>query len=121
MGDDPIQQNPDQGDHTKVLTDLGLKWDFIAGIAWVSFTRMGPGVVVVTVLQDGSLDIEYGGGSDPCDPHADLMREYDPERQVVLAVVRDGEEHVYVLDGSPPPPEAFENDKDKILNAEEVD
>lgn len=82
---------------------------------------MGPGVVVITVLEDGSLDIEYGGGIDPCDPHADLMREYDPGRQVVLAVLREGEEQVYVLVGSPPPPEAFELNKDKILGAEEVD
>ena len=81
-------------------------WPRIAATAWEGFTGQGRGVVTVV---DGSMlpALAYRVGA-PCGCHEEVVGGYDPEREVVLAVVDDDGDDRWIarLGGWPTPAEA---------------
>jgi hypothetical protein len=82
-----------------------IGWQHIASLAWHGFITHGRGAVIIHIGANVASWTFHPGG--PCSCFAQAVETYDPEHQVVVSVVRDGEKAVYVLDGWPPPPAAF--------------
>ena len=86
------------------FTDLLLEhWPRIAAAAWDGWLVHGRGTVTI---EDGSVPpvLAYRSGS-PCPCHASQVEGYDPEREVVVAVVEPGGEVPWIqtLSGEPRP------------------
>jgi hypothetical protein len=101
-----------------LLNDLvETHWETAARHAWRQFEERGPGAIVfpVEASSDGDRQpLRYLTFSDP-DAAAsgsfaklfELVQDYDPERQVVIAAVLPDESTVFdVYERSPAPPEA---------------
>ena len=84
--------------------DLLLEhWPRIAATAWEGWLVHGRGTVTI---ENGSIPpaLAYRPGS-PCPCHADQVEAYDPEREVVVAVIQPGGEFPWIqtLSGVPRP------------------
>jgi hypothetical protein len=84
--------------------DLLLEyWPRIAATAWEGWLVHGRGTVTI---ENGSIPpaLAYRSGS-PCPCHAEQVAAYDPEREVVVAVIDTGGQvpWIYTLSGEPPP------------------
>lgn len=80
------------------------EWRRLAAIAWGGYLESGAGHVVIEV--DGEVHYRYLPGA-PRGCRAELIDDYDPETQVVVAIHRDGASLVLRLDGWPKPPAAW--------------
>jgi len=79
-------------------------WPVVAALAWEAQLEHGRGVVVVDD-ERGVLTFQSGA---PCACHDALVAAYNPEREVVVALVCEREHPVFrVLAGWPAPPDAF--------------
>lgn len=99
--------------------DLILEhWRPIAAYARDGFLSRGRGTVWIRVGAEGDIAARYEPGS-PCECHAELVRDYDPDTEAVVTVVVEGEEDsgnpVYRVKGRPSPVEAV-----AIVTAEDV-
>jgi hypothetical protein len=86
-----------------IFLDLLLEhWRKIAATAWDGWLAHGRGMITI---EDGSVPpaLAYRPGTCPC--HASLIAAYDPEREVVVAVIQpDGEiPWIQTLSGTPRP------------------
>ena len=84
--------------------DLLLEhWPRIAAVAWDGWLIRGRGTVTI---ENGSVPpvLAYRPGA-PCPCHASQVEAYDPEREVVVAVVEPGGEVPWIqtLSGEPRP------------------
>jgi hypothetical protein len=96
-----------EGTRDPFLDLLLAHWPRIAAVAWDGWQLRGRGAVTI---EDGSRPpvIDYLPGA-PCNCHAEAVKVYDPEGQVVVAIIRpDNREVVWVetLGGWPTPPQA---------------
>jgi hypothetical protein len=115
---DNVPDCVDQDAHDQDIAEINRRWAFLAGVAWAGFSRVGRGVVVIDLSSNAEEEVTFAGGATPCDCHAHLVRDYEPEREVVIAVLRGDDERVYVVANQPPPPEAFARSAAEILKAE---
>ena len=77
---------------------------------------MVPGTLIITVGRNNRADLDFLSAADACPCCKHLIQPYDPDSQVVLAVRRGGNEHVYVLSGFPTPKNAHENAPAEIFD-----
>lgn len=80
------------------------EWRLLAAIAWEGYLASGAGHVLVEV--DAGVRYRYLPGA-PCDCHAGMVDDYDPETQIVVAVRHAGDTLVHCLAGWPEPPSAW--------------
>ena len=92
-------------------------WPQIAATAWEGFTARGRGVVTSV---HGSVPpaLAYRPGA-PCVCHEEAVAGYDPEREVVMAVVDDDGDVTWIarLGGWPTPVEAGASATAALLGA----
>lgn len=107
---------------------LGNNWSLLASFSWQNYIEKGRGAVVVPeadILSEGSpklapVRMRYlPAGKDELPGHncwgqkeSRWSEDYDPEKRVILIVLRDAEGvSSYLIGGNPPPPEAYEKSK----------
>lgn len=94
----PGDDEPDSPDSP--LNEILRHWLLLAAIAWTGYRQEGLGTVVVDAGDEGKS--RYVSGS-ICTCHQDLVHEYDPECQIVVALVHDHEiGALHVVTGCPP-------------------
>ena len=104
---------PDPAPHLPESTEVPLydallpHWHRIAATAWLGFRRHGRGAVCLRGPTAFPLAIYRPGA--PCECHAELVVEYDPATQAVVAVHDDDGDVVFaaIVDGWPAPPDAW--------------
>jgi hypothetical protein len=94
-----------------ILTD----WHILAAHAYRGFLHEGPGILVIILGKNENATLSYVTAQDVCPCCSDLLREYEPERQAVIAVQRGGNQSLYVLAGYPSPPQAFKTAPAKMF------
>lgn len=77
-------------------------WLFLAAIAWAGYQEHGRGTVVAD--EEGRSCFRPGS---ICPCHEELVADYDPERQAVVALLQGDEIlSIHVVAGWPAPPDA---------------
>lgn len=108
---------------TEGTTDRGLDlflqhWPRIAATAWGGYMAHGRGTVLMRRAAPAAPVFEYQAGA-PCSCHDELVNEYDPDRQVVVAVVKGRGRVVWIatLGGWPTPKESWERTSAEDMKA----
>ncbi|HEV7731136.1 MAG TPA: hypothetical protein VGR62_03195 [Candidatus Binatia bacterium] len=108
---------------TEGTSDPGLDlflnhWPRIAATAWGGFVSHGRGAVLMRRTAPHAPVFEYQAGA-PCDCHDELISDYDPDRQAVVAVVKGRGRVVWIatLGGWPSPKDAWERVSAAEMNA----
>lgn len=97
---------PENGEADPQLSWVRENWTFVAAVAWTGYVDEGRGAVVVSVDTPETM-VHYITASVWADPQSRALFEtYDPRREVVLAIVADGDAAFHLLEGLPNPPEA---------------
>jgi hypothetical protein len=87
--------------HDSAMEEILANWMLVAAIAWDGNRQEGRGTVIVD--EQGA---RYRSGS-ICECHRNLVEEYDPASQAVVALIEQGSiRAVHVVAGWPAPPDA---------------
>jgi hypothetical protein len=84
---------PEHNDLDNILAD----WPLLAARAYRDFLEHGPGTLVIEVSEDDKAELAFLAAAHACEQCEHFLRPYDPQTQVVIAILREGSQQVYVL------------------------